>query len=58
MIATAGGTLVIVTHTIPLRACLWAFLSLPFHGLYAFPECTATAITEWVVDDRYPGRVR
>ncbi|WP_192756056.1 histidine phosphatase family protein [Actinopolymorpha pittospori] len=33
-----GGTVVIVTHTVPLRASLWAFLSLPFHALSSIPS--------------------
>ena len=49
-----GGTVVIVTHTVPLRASLWAFLSLPFHALYLYPEWTKTGITEWVTDGWLP----
>jgi probable phosphoglycerate mutase len=54
-LANEGGTVVIVTHTVPLRASLWAFLSLPFHGLYCYPEFTPTGITEWVTDGWLPG---
>lgn len=51
----AGGTIVVITHTIPLRASLWSFLGLPFHGLYAYPEFTYTGITEWKIDGWLPG---
>lgn len=45
-----GETIVVVTHTIPLRASLWAFLGLPFHGLVTDPVFTRTGITEWIAD--------
>ena len=50
----AGGTVVVITQTVPLRASLWAFLSLPFHGSYFYPEITDTGITEWVADGWLP----
>ena len=55
VLAYAGGTVVVVTHTVPLRSSLWAFLGLPFHAQYAYPEFTHTGITEWVADGWMPG---
>ncbi len=49
-----GGTIVIVTQTVPLRASLWAFLSLPYHAGYLYPEITDTGITEWDADGWLP----
>jgi 2,3-bisphosphoglycerate-dependent phosphoglycerate mutase len=54
ILADAGGTIVIVTHTVPLRASLWSFLSLPFHASYLYPEITDTGITEWIADGWLP----
>ncbi len=45
-----GRTVVVVTHTIPLLASLWAFLGLPFHGLLTIPAFTRSGITEWIAD--------
>ncbi len=55
VLANEGGTVVIVTQTVPLRASLWNFLSLPFHATYVYPGNTAqrlvvTGITEWIAD--------
>lgn len=50
-----GNTVIAVTHTVPLRASLWAFLGIPFHGLYSYPEFTHTGITEWLADGWLPG---
>lgn len=50
IVANAGQTIVVITHTVPLRASLWAFLSLPFHGTYCHSEFTYTGITEFVAD--------
>lgn len=55
IIEHAGETVVVVTHTVPLRASLWTFLSLPFHGVYCYPEFTYTGITEYVADGWLPG---
>ncbi|MEQ7009461.1 histidine phosphatase family protein [Actinopolymorpha sp. B17G11] len=54
VLANEGGTVVIVTQTVPLRASLWAFLSLPFHAEYLYPEITDTGITEWIADGWLP----
>lgn len=54
VLAHEGGTVVIVTQTVPLRASLWAFLSLPFHASYLYPEITDTGITEWIADGWLP----
>jgi len=45
-----GGTVVIVTHSIPLRASLWAFFSLPYHGVPNELETSYAGITEWRAD--------
>ena len=55
ILANEGKTIVIVTQTVPLRASLWAFLSLPFHASYLDLEITGTGITEWVADGWLPG---
>ena len=55
VLAHPGSTTVVVTHTIPLRASLWAFLGLPFHGLCSSPQFTHTGMTEWVADGWIPG---
>lgn len=51
----AGGTIVVVTHTMPLRAALWIFLDLPFLGHYQDLDIAYTGITEWRVDGWLPG---
>lgn len=53
-LANEGTTVVIVTQTVPLRASLWTFLSLPFHAGYLYPEITDTGITEWIADGWLP----
>lgn len=50
-----GGTTIIVAHTVPIRASLWCFLGLPFHGSHLDTEITETGITEWVVEGWLPG---
>ena len=55
ILANEGGTVVIVTQTVPLRASLWVFLGLPFHASYLDVEITDTGITEWVADGWLPG---
>jgi broad specificity phosphatase PhoE len=48
VLATRGGTAVVVSHDFAVRASLWNFLSLPFFTSYTFPRVTKTGITEWI----------
>jgi broad specificity phosphatase PhoE len=50
-----GGTVVIVTHTVPIRATFWLFLGLPFHASYLDLEIAETGITEWMITGWLPG---
>jgi broad specificity phosphatase PhoE len=50
-----GGTVVIVTHTVPIRATFWLFLGLPFHACYLDLAIAETGITEWIIAGWLPG---
>ncbi|WP_085944473.1 histidine phosphatase family protein [Actinopolymorpha alba] len=58
VLANKGGTVVIITQTVPLRASLWNFLGLPFHASFLYPEITDTGITEWVADGWLPEQLQ
>lgn len=50
-----GETVVIVTHTVPIRATFWLFLGLPFHASYLDIDIAETGITEWIITGWLPG---
>lgn len=50
-----GGTVVVVTHTVPIRATFWLFLGLPFHASYLDLGIDETGITEWAITGWLPG---
>lgn len=50
-----GGTVVIVTHTVPIKATFWLFLGLPFHASYLDLALAETGITEWAITGWLPG---
>lgn len=49
-----GRTVMIITHTVALRAAFWVFLGLPFHASYLDLELAPTGITEWVAEGWLP----
>lgn len=53
-VAHEGGTIMIITHTIPLRAAFWVFFGLPFHASYLDLELAPTGLTEWVAEGWLP----
>jgi broad specificity phosphatase PhoE len=55
VVENEGGTVVIVTHTVPIRATFWLFLGLPFHASYLDLDISETGITEWIVTGWLPG---
>ena len=55
ILANTGGTVVIVSHDMALRASIWNFLSVPFFTSYTFPTLAKTGITEWRAVGWLPG---
>lgn len=55
MVDNEGESIVIVTHTVPIRAAFWLFLGLPFHAALLDLQITDTGITEWLVTGWLPG---
>lgn len=55
VIENEGKTVVIITHTVPIRAAFWMFLGLPFHAGYLDLDITETGITEWLITGWLPG---
>ena len=49
-----GRTVLIITHTVPLRAAFWVFFGLPFHASYLDLELAPTGLTEWVAEGWLP----
>lgn len=55
IVANEGQTIVVVTHTVPIRSTFWLFLGLPFHAVYLDLDLAETGITEWQITGWLPG---